>query len=82
MNAEYYGLNSGQLGLLFQAQNVLSLLGKLSADVVATAQIQADEIAAVAAQAGECLQNVLADLGSPAQPMFYVNSAEGVAHAR
>jgi len=81
MSTEYYGLTSPQLGLLFQAQQVLSLLGKLSADVVATAQIHADEMAAVATQASERLQAVLADLGSPAQPMFYVNAKERPGHA-
>jgi len=82
MSAEYYGLTNAQLALLLQAQSVLSLLGKLSNDVVSTARIHADEVAAVAAHASERMQNVLTDLGSPTQPMFYVNTTEGYDHAR
>jgi len=81
MKTEYYGLSNGQLAALFQAQSVLSLLSKLSANIVHSAQIQADEIAAVAGLASERMQAVLADLGSPTQPIFCVPAKEGIGHA-
>jgi|GEM_PF-1752434 len=74
-------LSNTDINALVQAQQTLALLAKLTDQFIRSTGITADEMAAVATQASERLQTVLADLGSPAQPMFYVNAKEGAGHA-